>query len=547
MLIGRPVIFGQNRPAIDVIINFLGTDDPQELDSDEVERLEHLLEDPIRINMLDESKLRQSGLFTPYQVAVISDYISRHGPLRTFMELSYLDGFGEDFIQRVSPFIDLSIKEHMNSGLRQEAVVRTSGKWQESKSPDAAYAIKYRISAGERLKGTVAVSRPYAGGSMLPSVFSGSLAWSSGVRPLKVVTGDFYARFGQGLTLWSNSFLSNLTTPDNFMKRSTGITQPWSFTGTSALTGLAAEIGLGHWQVSVIAAIPGVKEIRSGNLQFMPAFNLAWYGRNGHVSFTHVLQLPLSPSAPQTSLKTGLDAAFCIRGVNVFGEIAYDWLAGVPKALAGTRFRAGEKTDMAVQARAFMDDQCGVACSGMHSLHRSTLSWVIDGTSNSSGLQLKGQVSYEHPFGESWKLKLRLSERVRAWGLPFRTDARADLVYAGGSWTASMRMNILDSDKTGYLSYVEGGYISERLTAYLRQGVFFIDDWDDRIYVYERDAPGSFNVPAMYGRGLWTSMTSSVRISSFRLYARASYVCYPFMEKKKPGKAELKLQLQYRF
>ena len=111
-----------------------------------------------------------------------------------------------------------------------------------------------------------------------------------------------------------------------------------------------------------------------------------------------------------------------------------------------------------------------------------------------------------------------------------------------------MRLNVLNCDKTGVLSFAEVGRKGENLTAYLRQGIFFIDDWDDRIYVYERDAPGSFNVPAMYGRGLWTSLMASARInSSLRLYSRASYVCYPFMEKKKPGKAELKLQLQWRF
>jgi hypothetical protein len=84
----------------------------------------------------------------------------------------------------------------------------------------------------------------------------------------------------------------------------------------------------------------------------------------------------------------------------------------------------------------------------------------------------------------------------------------------------------------------------------MRQGVFHVDDWDDRIYVYEHDAPGSFNVPAMYGRGLWTSLAAGLKVSyRLRIYARTAYTGYPFMEaeKKKPGKAELKLQLQCRF
>ena len=83
------------------------------------------------------------------------------------------------------------------------------------------------------------------------------------------------------------------------------------------------------------------------------------------------------------------------------------------------------------------------------------------------------------------------------------------------------------------------------LSVWLRQGLFRIDDWDDRIYVYERSAPGAFNVPAYYGRGLWTALMLSARISSeLKLYLRASYTAYPFMpqEKRKPGKAELEIQ-----
>jgi hypothetical protein len=87
------------------------------------------------------------------------------------------------------------------------------------------------------------------------------------------------------------------------------------------------------------------------------------------------------------------------------------------------------------------------------------------------------------------------------------------------------------------------------MSIYLRQGLFFVDDWEDRIYVYERDAPGSFNVPAMYGRGWFVSAVASARMSRMmRLYARASYVGYQFMpyEKRKPGKAELKLQAVFK-
>ena len=548
LLLQSPLLKGQTTHDMDAIMTFLGTDDPQEIDSDEVERLEFLMDHHLRINHAHQQELREAGIFSQYQTAVLSDYISRHGAVKTFMELSFLDGFNEGFVRKISPFIDLSVNEHPDSFLRQEVAVRGSGKWQESQDPAAAYAMKYRINASDLLTGTVAVSRPYGASSVAPSVFSVSIGWSPARWPLKVIVGDFNARFGQGLTLWNNSFMTSLTTPDNFMKRPTGVSQPWSFTGSNALTGVAAEVSVGHWQASVLASFPGIKNVQSGKLQFMPAFNLSRFGRFGHISFTNVLYLPLTPSAPGLSVKSGIDAAFCINGVNLFGEMSCDWVSMKPNILAGTRFRAGERTDMAVLARVFLGDQYGLACSGMHTLRKDLLTWVLDAVSNSSGHQIKALVTYERSFSDSWKLKFRLSERIRTWGLPLRTDARADIVYTAVRWTSSLRLNILGSDKTGYLSYAEAGYIGDKLTAYLRQGIFFIDDWDDRIYVYERDAPGSFNVPAMYGRGVWASLTASLRLSSsLRLHSRASFTSYPFMQKKKPGKAELKLQLQWRF
>ena len=78
--------------------------------------------------------------------------------------------------------------------------------------------------------------------------------------------------------------------------------------------------------------------------------------------------------------------------------------------------------------------------------------------------------------------------------------------------------------------------------------MFRIDDWDDRIYVYERDAPGAFNIPAYYGRGLWGALNVGWRCTrSIRLYGRVALTSYPFMKSKKSGRAELKLQVMSEF
>ena len=75
-----------------------------------------------------------------------------------------------------------------------------------------------------------------------------------------------------------------------------------------------------------------------------------------------------------------------------------------------------------------------------------------------------------------------------------------------------------------------------------------MDNWDDRIYAYERDVPGAYNSPAFYGRGMWSSFIASWKPAEWcKLYLRAGVTIYPFMEEKKPGKAELRFQSVFDF
>ena len=526
----------QNVSQPDAVIRFLGTDDPEELHAEEVEKLQDLLDSPLRLNVVSESVLRESGLLTPYQVASLSDYVSRHGAVLSYSELSLVDGFGDDFVRRIAPFIILENVDKSQGGVRHDMAVRTGLRIHANEGSDGSYGLKYRVEGGH-LKASVAASRSAGTSTWAPSSISGSMSLQFRRLPLRIVAGDFNARFGQGLVMWNNSFLNSLTNPDTFMKKPTGITQPWSFTGSGTLRGLAAEYVVKGLHICALASYE--------SHHVTPAVNVAWYGRFGQVSMT------------VTSSECGIDAAVCVRGVNIFGEVAYDWRTEVAAALAGTRFKVGERLDAAAQIRAYSGDQYGAALGTTYSLgSKGQLTLSSDATyypiskdkDDPYSFQLKSQFSGEVQIGSCWKLKFRLSERIRTWGLPYRTDVRTDVVYSCEPFVCTARINVLSCDGVGFLSYLEGGYKTERHSVYLRQGLFIVDDWDDRIYVYERDAPGSFNAPAMYGRGVWTSITSSSRLTrALRLYARASYIGYPMMEKKKPGKAELKLQLQYRF
>ena len=80
-----------------------------------------------------------------------------------------------------------------------------------------------------------------------------------------------------------------------------------------------------------------------------------------------------------------------------------------------------------------------------------------------------------------------------------------------------------------------------------RGGIFRIDEWNDRIYVYQQDAPGTFNVPAFYGRGWNLSLYAAVHLGRHHsIWLRLDCVQYPWNLTPKQGKLECRLQYRWR-
>ena len=565
----------QEDPGDEAVLALLGVGDIEEADRYEVERLSEFLDRPLKLNMTSASRLASCGLFTAYQAASITDYRLRHGDILSYAELSLLDGFTEDHVRLVKPFVDLSSGELpsvRSAGLQHELRVRSgvrpdeSGQWN--------YALKYSMESSAGISVGLGMSRPSSAASGLPESFTGTVEYDFRKFPFRFIAGDYNARFGQGLALWNGMSMSGLSSPSTFMRRPSGFSRSSSFTGNYSMTGVAGSAMLKRLIFNASVAFPGIKSARASQekVTILPVKNLTWNFRNGQVGATHYMEF----RDDMEDMKTSVDMAWCFSGTDVFAELAYDWVSKVPAGLTGVSFPFGESLRSAAMLRifpaAYNAERSGAQrsttkCSNEYSLslageyispdrtHSATLTSDIAyfpepmSKTSSDDFQVKVLAGW-HWTGERFALKMRLSERVRSWGNATRTDFRSDISLPMDEFVLNLRANLLHCRSLAGLVYCEGGYVEGSLSAYLRAGVFCADNWDDRIYVYERDAPGGFNVPAMYGRGVWTAATASWKPGRWlKLYGRASFTAYPFMsaEKKKPGRAELKLQCVFSF
>lgn len=547
--------------AIGMIMRLLGTDSPESLDEYEVERLSSFLETPLRINLAPGSRLVSSGLLTQYQVASLLDYRRRHGDVLSFMELSALDGFSEETVRSLAPFISLDSvappgrSSAMTGAVHNTLVLRANAR-QAGDGAEYAYGMKYRFSSRDRFQFGITLNRPYAGENPYPD--GGSFYFAGyGRRHLgKIVIGDYSLRYGQGLALWNGFMMSSLSSPESFYLRPSGISPYWSYSGAGANRGIAADFNIGRFVVSSSVALPGLKELMSGDrdqkISLMPAVNVAWYGTSAQLSVTGYADVFPEHFSRVSSAGASADFRWCVRGVDLFGEVAVDALDLKPASVAGTVFSVGENLVLAFRG-GYADGQYSIAAGGrfragdnIHLQGRTGFGSTVrrhSGTfsadaayytepkygSDGPGRQLKLLLNYTLQLNPALALAARLSERLRNGTERTMTDFRVDIRYAAGDWTAVMRLNALYNKSLGLLGYVEGGWKPDRMSIYLRAGLFKVDNWSDRIYAYERDAPGNFNVPAYYGRGWWCAMTAGITLSRWcKAYFRLSTLQYPW-------------------
>lgn len=587
---------GQEYDPMEAIAYFYGAVSAEQLDEDDVDRMEALVRNPMDINAASISKMVESGLFTQYQAASIAAYRQNHGHVMSMTELAAIDGIGKDFAERLSPFICIrtGTVEPNRAGFGGEVCAR--GGWKVSFDGSS------RWSAGVKLKAETAAG--WSAGMAMPKTYSEKidpkavaayLAWEGRRSGLKIIAGEFGLRFGQGLALWTGMGMSGISTVCSLERRPSGLVTSSSFSANYTLTGLAARYSPGKFVISCGLALPGIRNITEfpNDIHLMPFADCTYLLDNGQISLSAYLDaLPfggLGNVQRCTEAKVSLSERWCIDGHNIFSELAFDFLPRAPAGLIGYTGRVCEYLRLGAVVRYYpaeyqasrsnaprsltkCSNEHGATLSGdfsfgksveldrddeyLSSVSRHTGSFSLDcayfpqpkSKDDVMSRQVKLSLVWNFQIDRMFAMKFTSSCRVRTWGKPLRGEIRADLIWRLLNYYASFRADVVKCNGVGLLGYADIGWKGSTLAVWLRFGMFCIDSWDDRIYVYERDAPGSFNVPAFSGRGLWTSLVGRWRFSrKGSLNLRLALTDYPFMKNKKPGNAELKFQLNWRF
>lgn len=442
------------------IMTITGAVGEEELTDQDIERFESYVSSPVEINLSSARALMKSGLFSVYQAVSVADYRSRHGDILSLAELAAVDGIGEAYAEALAPYVSF-YSTSLPGSLPQSGVKSSSMARMVLRNGNTDLRGKYRITSRRVEAGIAARKDSPANGSAYVSI--------KGKKCLDdIVIGDFNARFGQGLSLWTGMTMSGIGAPSSMYKRQYGVYPAWTFSGAH-LRGAASSFSFGRVIASSFVSYPGMTFLKAKDRDLTGGVNLAILTGHGRAGVTAV-------GSTGGIARISGDMRLCIKGVELFAEGAFDIVNSSSAFLAGAVVPLGKGTAgvvgrfyqsafdpvLTAPVRAWTKacDETGLAASWQ----RKNLVLSCDLAARpSTGGTAEPQAQVKLLCSDAWEVspsvvvKARLTHRLRSYGLRGRTDARADVCVSSGGWLFNARANVLRCRNTAWLGYLEPG------------------------------------------------------------------------------------------
>ena len=540
---------GPDDALVGRILEITGAERVEDLDEETFSEFENLARNPVRINFASRSRLRSCGLFSNYQIASLLDYIERTGEIRSFAEMSLVDGFSGTFVDRIRPFVSVEYADG-KAGKRDQDIRGAAAAKADLKNggihinASLGETLDFNFGSGKigwenalkSIAGRIEEEDP--GGGKIEwdaSELTGSLRWSG--KKISITAGDFNVAFGQGLTLWTGFTMSGASSV-KFDRNATGTRPGTGFGRSSRIRGLAAGWDSGKFSADIIAGING--EIGANTTMRFKSFQI---GATGYHE--------------KGSTVAGVDTKFNFSKIDFYSEAAFDFVNKAPAILAGTSYSPAYLTKFSLLGRWYPTEFKSTRAGAFRSSTKPSDETGISAAAQFRKLTITADAAYhplksQHHFkailnfspewnvgGHSFKPELKITERYRPNdALKHRTELRIGASLNSDKLENTILTDIVHSRNWGYMISCESKYKTNKLSLAAKLTCFMADSWDDRIYSWQRDVPGTFNVKALYGRGWIVSLYASYNKT---YYLRAAVTSYP----GNPQKNVLEIRLEY--
>ena len=528
--------------------------------ADDIEEyLQQLL--PLNLNEAGEDILRQSGLFSPFQIASLLDYRKAYGALLSMQELQAVDGFSKEFVAAIEPYV---ILKQEDAAVRTKAEIRSRYKYKSGTEGVHQYN-RFILETGRVRAGLLAESD--AGEMPLVDHVGGYLEYRKG--RWKALLGDYSACFGQGLAIWNAFSFTGASSPASVLKRPRGILPYKSADENKALRGLAlgCEIG-GGWSATAFASVAGVDaRVEEGGYTSLPVTGyhrtiyerkcknaMREYAGGVNISFVRdwfhagVTAVAYSYSEHnrrkvmpynQYQLYDGLhgnlsaDLLFSAGHWRFFAEGAVD--SGLkPAALAGAVFtpsysfegsclvRYYDKGYIAPHAGAYssissVSNQAGAVLSLLwrplrgvmltsftEAVHYPYLRYRVDAPSAAFYEKVKAEYSISF-----WTISLQDNYVWQSADGSRKHSLKGGVKFEKEPWKATLRSGVVIFTADGTTesgaaisASASRSFFRGRLSVTAGAAYFSASSYDARVYIFESDLPGNFSLQYYYGKGI---------------------------------------------
>ena len=548
-----------------------------------------LHEVPVNLNNTSDEELQQLYFLSPQQIDEILAYADRH-PFESLYELRMIKSLAEYEIRDLLPFVCAGASAQKPNIFAREVFAHASHELtarvdarniEDFGASDPMYVqTRYKFDYQRRVTFGAQLRRP-AGGSAEDLQYGAYLQLRDIGHLHKLVGGNFQASFGQGLVL-APVFHSGKTMYIQAAGQRTEGLRYYSSVDGEGLHGAGATLRWA-WNKQTrldVSALYSIKRANDSTWHHLAGANMTVRHKRLEVQLTAIENIWTDSIHPyrdatynrhyfrgRRQAVVGAGARYNHGWFDLFGEVAAaqnsQWGVGV---IAGSRFYPASGVSLVALYRYYspwFDNSLGYAFSETSRIgdeNGGYLGWDISRWRNwrisgyadvfyfsgpKYGLPSEKTVGYDamaeaRYIRQAWQLSTRFRARKKGESV---YSARAQFEWRRGGWslvsTADANVGGRNT-RTGKPNYglslaqdVAFDFMNPEcgihipLTLRLRLQGFDVQEWANRIYLYEHDVLYAYSIPATYGLGgrAYLCMRWQI-IPQMAMYLRVSETVY---------------------